>query len=180
MYQSGEVSSSSFTGTPLYSDVSFVGTFTQSYVVNVESSDPRDWTVTDKTTSGFRLNSNSSSPLTATVSWNAIEQDNKTLGAFIGAQGPLFIPSSSTGVVIAFTSSLIYNSPSSPATASITDNLTGAQIGIIQKIYHNHSVAPTFPAGWVKLGAGAYFTSTLNVIYAEWVSGTRVEYWITN
>jgi hypothetical protein len=207
MYQAGEVASTSFTGSPLYSDVTFVGIFTQSYVVNVESLDPRDWTVTDKTTTGFRLNSNSSSPLTATVSWNALEVDNKTLGAFIGAQGPqgatgptgpqgiqgatgpqgdigpqgpLFIPSASTGTVIAFTSSLIYNSPSSPATGNITDDLTGAQIGIIQKIYHNHSSAPTFPAGWVKLGTITYTTSTLNIIYAEWVSGTRVEYWITN
>jgi len=201
MYQAGEVASTSFTGTPLYSDVTFVGIFTQSYIVNVESLDPRDWTVTNKTTTGFRLNSNSSSPLTATVSWNALEVDNKTLGAFVGAQGPLgptgpqgiqgplgptgpqgpeFTASNTTGTVIAFTSSLVYNSPSSPATGNITDDLTGAQIGIIQKIYHNNSSAPTFPAGWVILGGGVYLTSTLNIIYAEWVSGTRVEYWITN
>jgi len=88
MYQSGDVATTSFTGIPLYADVNFIGTFTQSYVVNVESLDPRDWTVTNKTTSGFRLNSNSTSPLTATVSWNAIEQSNNTLGAFVGAQGP--------------------------------------------------------------------------------------------
>ena len=102
-----------------------------------------------------------------------------TTGA-TGSTGPEFIPSSSTGVVIAFTSSLIYNSPSSAATASITDNLTGAKIGIIQKIYHNHSVAPSVPAGWVKLGLANYTTSTLNIIYAEWITGTRVEYWIVS
>jgi hypothetical protein len=95
-----------------------------------------------------------------------------------GPQGPEFISSASTGTVISFTSSLIYNSPSSPATANITDDLTGANIGIIQKIYHNHSSAPTFPAGWVKLGTTVYGLSSLNIIYAEWVSGTRVEYWI--
>ena len=61
----------------------------------------------------------------------------------------------------------------------ITDSLTSAKIGLVQKIYHNHTVAPTFPAGWVKMGTATYTTSTLNVIFAEWVSGTRVEYWIT-
>jgi len=144
------------------------------------------------------------------VSWIAVELTNSIIGAIVGAtgpqgpqgiqgiqgatgsqgeigatgstgsQGPEFTPSSTTGVAIAFTSSLVYNSPASPATGNITDNLTGAKIGIIQKIYHNHSVAPTVPAGWVKLGTGAYTTSTLNIIYAEWVSGTRVEYWIIN
>jgi hypothetical protein len=88
MYQSGEISALSFTGSPLYYDVIFVGTFTASYVVNVDSEDPRDWTTSDKTITGFRLHSNSTSALTATVSWNAIEQDNKILGAFIGAVGP--------------------------------------------------------------------------------------------
>lgn len=114
---------------------------------------------------------------------------NSTVPGPVGPQGatgatgisvPEFVPGSSSGVVIAFTSSLIYNSPSSPATASITDNLTGAKIGIIQKIYHNHSVAPSVPAGWVKLSSISYLTSNLNIIYAEWVSGTRVEYWIIN
>ena len=85
---------------------------------------------------------------------------------------------SSTGVVIGFTSSLVYNSPSSPGTASVTDNLTGAIIGVVQKVYHNYSVAPTFPAGWVAIGSATYTVSTLNIIYAEWVTGTRVEYWI--
>jgi hypothetical protein len=83
-----------------------------------------------------------------------------------------------TGVSIAFATSQIYNSPSSPATGNITGDYTNAKIGIVQKIYHNHSVTPTVPAGWVKLGTGNYTTSTLNIIYCEWVSGTRVEYWV--
>ena len=83
-----------------------------------------------------------------------------------------------TGVSVAFAIPQIYNSVASPATGNITDNLSGAIIGVVQKIYHNHTVAPTFPAGWVKLGSGVYTTSTLNIIFAEWVSGTRVEYWI--
>jgi len=75
---------------------------------------------------------------------------------------------------------LIYNSPSSPGTSSITDNLTGAKIGIIQKVYHQYTSEPSYPAGWVKLGGGSYSNATLNVIYCEWVTGTRVEYWIIN
>lgn len=83
-----------------------------------------------------------------------------------------------TGAVISFAVPQVYNSPVSPTTSNITNNLTGAKIGIIQEIYHNHTVAPTFPAGWVIMGTGTYVTSTLNIIYAKWVSGTRVEYWI--
>jgi hypothetical protein len=83
-----------------------------------------------------------------------------------------------TGAVIDFVSSKVFNSPSSPATGNITDNLTGAKIGVVQKVYHNAGTAPTFPAGWVRLGSGTYTVSVLNIIYAEWVSGTRVEYWV--
>jgi len=84
-----------------------------------------------------------------------------------------------TGSVISFAIPQIYNSVASPSSSNITDSLTGAKIGVVQKIYHNHTVAPTFPAGWVKMGTATYTTSTLNVIFAEWVSSTRVEYWIT-
>jgi hypothetical protein len=82
-----------------------------------------------------------------------------------------------TGAVINFSYPRAYNSPTSPETGNITDNLTGALIGIVQKIYHNHSTEPTVPAGWVLIG-GEYVEDELNIIYAEWVSGTRVEYWI--
>lgn len=195
MYQSGEILGASFSGTPTYYDVSFTGVFADSYVVSIDSEVPRDWTVFNKTTSGFRLSSESTSTFTQSVWWNAIEVSDSTMGALIGPagstgpdgptgptgpQGPEFSASADTGVVIAFTSSLIYNSPASPGSTNITDDLTSANIGIIQKIYHNSGSTPTFPAGWVKLGTGLYITSTLNVIYCEWVSGTRVEYWITN
>lgn len=195
MYQSGTISGASFSGTPSYYDVTFVGSFTSSYVVSVDSSATRDWTIYNKTATGFRLSSESTSAFTETVYWNALEVSSLTLGAFVGAQGPAgvdgatgatgqngteFVPSASTGTVIAFTSSLIYNSPASPATASITDDLTSANIGIIQKIYHQYTSEPTYPAGWVNLGLVPYDTSNLNIIFAEWVSGTRVEYWIVN
>ena len=89
------------------------------------------------------------------------------------------ITTSSTGSVIVFSSPVIWNTPASPSASNLTDDLTGAKIGYVQKIYHNKSVAPTVPAGWVLIGTGTYTTSTLNIIFAEWVSGTRVEYWIT-
>ena len=86
---------------------------------------------------------------------------------------------STTGSVISFVTPQVYNTFSSPSTADLTDDLTNAKIGYIQKIYHNKVTAPTVPAGWVLIGTGTYTTSTLNIIFAEWVSSTRVEYWIT-
>jgi hypothetical protein len=204
LYQSNVVDGASFSGSPLYYDVTFVGTFTASYVVSIDSEEVRDWSTSNKTATGFRLESNSTSVLVEDVYWNAIENTSTTLGSFIGSQGPQgatgatgatgadgstgstgsagpeFTPSDTTGLVIAFTSSLIYNSPSVPGTSSITDDLTGSNVGIIQKIYHNYTTGPTLPVTWVKLGQGTYSIGTLNIIYSEWVTGTRVEYWIVN
>lgn len=89
------------------------------------------------------------------------------------------ITAATTGAVISFATPQIYNSIASPSASNITDNLTGARIGVVQKIYHNAGTTPTFPAGWVRRGTGTYVTSTLNIIYAEWSVGTTVEYWIT-
>jgi len=84
-----------------------------------------------------------------------------------------------TGAVVAFDVDAVYNSIASPSSSNLTDDLTGARLKIVQKIYHNAGTAPTVPAGWVKKGTGNYVTSTLNIIYAEWSVGTTVEYWIT-
>lgn len=97
---------------------------------------------------------------------------------FDGLAGKEDKATATTGAVISFAVPQVYNSPASPTTSNITDSLTGAAIGIVQKIYHNHSVAPSVPAGWVLIGSGTYTTSVLNIVYAEWVSGSRVEYWI--
>jgi hypothetical protein len=72
----------------------------------------------------------------------------------------------------------IYFNNVSPTSADITDSIIGAKIGVIQKIYHNKSTIPTFPATWVRLGTTLYAINTLNIIYCEYVSSTRVEYWI--
>jgi hypothetical protein len=74
------------------------------------------------------------------------------------------------GVEVSFTENEIYNTSA--------NDLTGAQLGIVQKLYHLEGSAPTVPAGWVLMGSGTYSTTALNVIYAEWCGGTRVEYWI--
>jgi hypothetical protein len=83
-----------------------------------------------------------------------------------------------TGVSVAFATPQIYNTRTSAATGNITGDYTNAIIGVVQKIYHNDSVAPTFPGTWVKLGSGTYTTLTLNVIYVEWTSSNIAEYWI--
>lgn len=83
-----------------------------------------------------------------------------------------------SGSVISFATPQVYNTNSAPSSSNITDSMTSAAIGNVQKIYSNKSVEPTYPAGWVKVGPGAYTVSALNIIYAEWTGSTRVEYWI--
>jgi hypothetical protein len=82
-----------------------------------------------------------------------------------------------TGSVITFDTAKIFNTFTTPTTADITNDLTSAKIGVVQKIYSNKAVEPTYPLGWVKLG-GDYTPSVVNIIYAEWSEGSRVEYWI--
>jgi hypothetical protein len=117
----------------------------------------------------------------ANKSINLTSPDNvkypTTLAVSTALSGKENIAAATTGSEILFVTPQIYNSPSSPSTANLTNDLTGARIGVIQKIYHNHSVAPTVPGGWVLIG-GSYVISELNIIYAEWVSGSRVEYWV--
>jgi hypothetical protein len=89
------------------------------------------------------------------------------------------IPAATTATTttINFSGQTIYYNAGTPGTGNITGDLTGSKLGLIQKIYHNDVAEPTYPAGWVLMGDAIYFTSTLNIIYAEWAGGTRVEYW---
>lgn len=82
-----------------------------------------------------------------------------------------------TTTTIDFTAPKIFYKYTNQATGDILEDLTGAKLGITQKIYHNDSVEPAYPAGWVLMGDGVYFTSQLNIIYCEWAEGARVEYW---
>lgn len=84
-----------------------------------------------------------------------------------------------TGTVVGYTTWTWYGTPASPETGNITESLTSARAGLIQRMYHNNGTEPTYPAGWVQVGSGTYQTSTLNIIHFMWISGTRVEYWIT-
>lgn len=124
-----------------------------------------------------------------TVSWQSVPNEIPTQ---TGADAGKFLQASGTGTLsfqtiyaissgslpVYFSNTQIYGTATSPLTGNITGNLLGAQLGVVQKIYHNDGVAPTFPVGWVQLGTTTYTTSTLNIIYAEWAGGTRVEYWI--
>ena len=102
--------------------------------------------------------------------------DNSFVSPLTLEQKPKAIPR--TGTSIAFDTDAVYNSVALPGSGSITDDLTTARIGIVQKIYHQDT-SLTVPLGtWVKLGSGTYTPSSLNIIFAEWVTGTRVEYWI--
>jgi hypothetical protein len=83
-----------------------------------------------------------------------------------------------TGSEIDFSTHKIFNSPDTPATGALTNELTGAKLGIVQTIYHNDT-SLTVPANWVKLG-GTYEVSALNIIYAIWFDNDRIEYWINN
>jgi hypothetical protein len=100
--------------------------------------------------------------LYATISNLALKQDFAT---------------ATTGAVISFAVPQVYNSVASPSSSNITNDLTGARIGVVQKFYSNKATEPTYPAGWVKL-SGTYTNSVTNIIYAEWCEGSRVEYWI--
>ena len=112
---------------------------------------------------------------TKKLSWSNLKS---TLLAYFDTIFPR-ATSATTGSVISFNVPVVWNTPASPSASNLTDDLTNAKIGYIQKIYHNKATAPTVPAGWVLIGTGTYTTSTLNIIFAEWVSSTRVEYWIT-
>ena len=93
--------------------------------------------------------------------------------------GKVSLQTATTGTLITFTAQKVFGSVITPETGDIDNDLTGANPGIVQKIYHSHSTAPTFPAGWVKLGSGTYTAGVLNIIFCEWVGASRAEYWVT-
>ena len=86
--------------------------------------------------------------------------------------------SANSGIDISFRTPEVYNTKSSAGTGNITGDYTSAIIGVVQKVYHNDSAAPTVPGTWIKLGTGTYTPGTLNIIYVEWTSSNIAEYWI--
>lgn len=83
-----------------------------------------------------------------------------------------------TGNTVSFDSQYFYNSRTLPGTGNITEDLTDAKLGVVQKIYHNDVSLPSFPSGWILVGSGTYTIGVLNIIMCEWIGGTSVEYWI--
>ncbi len=73
----------------------------------------------------------------------------------------------------------IYFNFLAPTIGTLTSSLTGAKRGVVQKIYVNHATNPVAGlSGWKLQGTGSYTPSVVNIIYAEWAEGSRVEYWI--
>jgi len=91
---------------------------------------------------------------------------------------PFEVATQTTGNDIDFNIKKVYNTFSSPTTGDLTNTLTNALLGVVQKIYHNDTVEPTWLSNWKRLGDGVYVPNEVNIIYAEWAGGTRVEYWI--
>jgi len=75
-------------GPPLYYDVLFSGSITGDYIVTIESDSPRDWTVTNKTSTGFRADSNSNTAMSDVVYWHAQELISGDIAVVVGATGP--------------------------------------------------------------------------------------------
>lgn len=75
---------------------------------------------------------------------------------------------------ITFTKKTIFGTFLLPV-PTLTSSLSGSRLGIVQKIYSQAAVF-TPPVGWVLIGSVTWDAVGLNIIYAEWVGGTRVEY----
>jgi hypothetical protein len=100
---------------------------------------------------------------------------NSALAAQAAAQS--ILPQTGT-LPVTYDVSYIYGDAGAPLTGNITDDQTGAVVGLVQKLYHQQSTIPTFPATYVNIGAVGYVVNELNIIYIEYVSATRIEYWI--
>jgi hypothetical protein len=84
-----------------------------------------------------------------------------------------------TGTSIAFDRPANYGTIASPETGNITGDYTGARIGIVQLIIHNHSSVPTIPATWEKANtSGNYTTGVVNYIAVFWLSSDIAVYTI--
>jgi hypothetical protein len=84
---SGTFSGSTMTGIPLTYDVT-MPTSLGDYMVTIESDTPRDWTITNKTSTTFTIESNSTTPITDIVSWNAQELvSGSAIALSVGPQG---------------------------------------------------------------------------------------------
>lgn len=87
-----------------------------------------------------------------------------------------------TGNTVSFITEEVYNTAGSPTTGNIVVLQTNAKLGIVQKLYHNHTAAPTYSStdgvtDIQQVGDAVYVPNELNIIFLEWCSENRVEYW---
>jgi len=82
-----------------------------------------------------------------------------------------------TGTNVAYDRS-VYNARSTPGQGNITESSSAGSLGVVNKLYHDDTTEPSYPASWIHVGDSVYVTDVLNIIYFEWVSSSEVEYWI--
>jgi hypothetical protein len=110
---------------------------------------------------------------------NALQSEQNALQSEQNAQAisDSILPQTGT-LPVTYDVTYIYGDAGTPLTGNITDDQTGAVLGLVQKLYHQDATVPTFPATYVNIGAVGYVVNELNIIYIEYVSATRIEYWI--
>lgn len=81
-------------------------------------------------------------------------------------------PTQRTGATIAFDTSSVYNTPSTPSSAPVSFDLSGAVRGSEVVAYFNHSSEPSWPAGAYKLGV--WYNGALNMVRFLYLSDTEI------
>lgn len=170
---SGSFSGSLLSGSPLSYTVVLPASFSAPYIISIESDMPRNYTVDVKSSSGFVLNTNSITPFSDVIYWEANQVANISYGA-IGSTGPqgsgtgqstnkttLTLPDSAN---ISWTYSISYN-----AKVSITSNrnlfiigATNGDYGTLEivhtsgntRILFTGSIPHIFPYGTYSFGTG--------------------------
>ena len=84
----GSFSGSLMTGIPLSYNINFPSPFNDSYVVDIDCDIPRTFTVQNKTSTGFTINSNSITQFPDIVYWEADDLTSGDFGIVQGATGP--------------------------------------------------------------------------------------------
>jgi hypothetical protein len=106
--------------------------------------------------------------------------DNSGQISVSNTTGRIPVVGTSSNTNITFDAERVYGTSTNPITAaSLTSDLTNAQMGVVQKIYVNRATLIALPENWVKIGFGNFYANKLLLISAEWVGENRVEYIIT-
>ncbi len=82
-----------------------------------------------------------------------------------------------SGTLITFRDNYIYNTRDNPGTGNFSVNYANANLGVVQKIYHEDSVVPELPASWIAVTDSTYLVNDLNILYVEFIGNDQAEYW---